>query len=166
MSSRPWTLLSTQSLLAFVMGTKGGLLKLDTKGKHNVWIWITRRRGKSSSHTNGHAINQNKGPSPLLSQLYQALVGLTYSLNFFFPSRQVSRHSRSTLAQRSLSVGNRFLSRFVYGHTCVSSVWGRKLCSEGQNGCVRRRSLEFVHVCLWLSVRGSLRECVQSWTAV
>lgn len=72
---KPLKLICHTEFMAFVMGTKGGLLETGHKRQTQCMdFWIIQRQGNNSSYTNDYVIKQKEGPSPDSLQLFNEFV--------------------------------------------------------------------------------------------
>lgn len=184
MSSSPWNLFDTQSLLAFVTGTKGGLLEGGHKRQTQCMdFWIIQKLGNNSSYTNGHVMEQIEGPSPTISRLSMNVFDLVLQ---DFSSRKDTTWTRQaawqperlTSAERNLSVTDECCTfthmsyKFRVNSKMMSEIWEQIACSgEYVFKCVSGVSMKVwvitcVAGCLCMCMCGCASQWVQTWVSI
>lgn len=166
MSSSPWTSLSTQSLLAFVMGTKGDLLEAGHKRQTQCMDLNNTQAGEEEQSHKRPCYWPETKPFPQLLPAFPSIV-LTCSSRFFclvrccfvmflgqknlyWLHKACIWHSRNTLAWRSLLMRVSW-EYFMWQKT---KFWGAELaCSEAFSGvCSGISVVECSGMTAWMCV--------------
>ena len=161
MPRSPWNLFATQSWLAFVTVTKGGLL--DTAHKRQTQcmdFWIIQRRVNNSGCTNGHVIEQREVPSPWPYLALPWICLIWFFKNFLAGEAawtwQVAWRSRTDSREQESSCERR-VGR-VHGARLTSSLWDCTVNSEAWDWHRVQNVCPSMCECIWVS--GYTRECM------
>ena len=161
MPRSPWNLFATQSWLAFVTMTKGGLL--DTAHKRQTQcmdFWIIQRRVNNSGCTNGHVIEQREVPSPWPYLALPWICLIWFFENFLAGEAawtwQVAWRSRTDSREQESSCERR-VGR-VHGARLTSSLWDCTVNSEAWDWHRVQNVCPSMCECIWVS--GYTRECM------